>query len=77
MAKFIVTELQRVRVAREFEAPNEEAAYDLFCEGEGVSCGRDGDVIDSELVSVVAALAGVDDLDARRAYHGGDKPIRR
>lgn len=52
MARFIITETQNVLAVRVVEAESEEAAYDLFCDGEGTPCGRDGDVSSSALVSI-------------------------
>lgn len=52
MPKFIVRELQRVLAVREVEADSEEEAYALFCEGEGVPVGKDGDVRSSDLLDV-------------------------
>lgn len=52
MPTFIVQEIQRVRAIRAVEAETSEAAYAAFCDGEGEPCGKDGDVINSELVSI-------------------------
>lgn len=52
MARFIVTEMQNVLAVRVIEAPDREAAYDLFCEGQGEPCGKDGDVLVSALMSI-------------------------
>lgn len=52
MSTFIVHEVQRVRAIRAVEAETSEAAYQAFCDGEGEPCGKDGDVINSDLVSV-------------------------
>ena len=52
MARFIITETQSVLAVHAVEAETEEAAYDLFCEGQGKPCGRDGDVLSSSLISI-------------------------
>lgn len=52
MPTFIVHEIQRVRAVRAVEADTSEAAYAAFCDGEGQPCGKDGDVITSELLSI-------------------------
>lgn len=52
MPRFVVIEIQHVKVVREVEASTREEAYDRFCDGEGAPTGQDGAVGHSELLSI-------------------------
>lgn len=52
MPKFRITEIQRVLAVREVEAADEDLAYELFCDGEGLAVDKDGDVSSSDLISI-------------------------
>lgn len=52
MPRFLIREIQSVIVSRYVEADDEDAAYELFCEGEGVPGPHDGNVTTSALLSI-------------------------
>lgn len=52
MPRFIVTEIQRVLAVREVEGIDQEDAYLAFCNGEGKTTGKDGDITGSDLLSI-------------------------
>lgn len=51
MKRFIVTEIQTVFAVREVEAEDETHAATLFNDGEGRSCGKDGEIIEARHIS--------------------------
>lgn len=59
MPRFLIHETQSIVVLREFEAENEDAAWQLYQNGEpGTSVGNDGDVYDTQLQSITEVEAG-------------------